>query len=57
MKFRLEQTEKSNSDLPKILGARSRQSEILSEKRKVSLQMIRELHQVLQIPPESLIAE
>ena len=57
MKFRLEQMGKNKSDLAEILGARSRQSEILSEKRKLSLQMIRKLHQVLHIPAESLIAE
>ena len=57
IKFRVEQMGKNKSDLAEILGARSRQSEILSGKRKLSLQMIRKLHQVLQIPAESLIAE
>ena len=57
IKFRLEQLGKSSSELSKILGARSRQSEILSGKRKLSLNMIRKLHDVLQIPAKSLIAE
>ena len=57
IKFRLEQMGKNKSDLAEIPGARSRQSEILSGKRKLSLQMIRKLHQVLHIPAESLIAE
>ena len=57
IKFRLEQMGKNKSNLAEILGARSRQSEILSGKRKLSLQMIRKLHQVLHIPAESLIAE
>lgn len=57
IKFRLEQLGKSSSELSKILGARSRQSEILSGKRKLSLSMIRKLHEVLHIPAQSLIAE
>ncbi|WP_293310242.1 helix-turn-helix domain-containing protein [Pedobacter sp. UBA5917] len=55
IKFRLEQLGKNSSELSKILGARSRQSEILSGKRKLSLSMIRKLHEVLNIPAESLI--
>lgn len=55
IKFRLEQLGKSESELSKILGARSRQSEILSGKRKLSLSMIRKLHEVLNIPAASLI--
>ncbi|UKT62903.1 helix-turn-helix domain-containing protein [Pedobacter mucosus] len=55
IKFRLEQLGKAPSELSKILGARSRQSEILSGKRKLSLTMIRKLHEVLNIPAKSLI--
>lgn len=55
IKFRLEQMGKSPTELSKILGARSRQSEILSGKRKLSLSMIRKLHEALNIPAESLI--
>ncbi|WP_443936530.1 helix-turn-helix domain-containing protein [Pedobacter sp. MW01-1-1] len=55
IKFRLEQLGKTPTELSKILGARSRQSEILSGKRKLSLSMIRKLHAVLKIPAESLI--
>lgn len=55
IKFRLEQMVKSSSELSKILGARSRQSEILSGKRKLSLSMIRKLHESLNIPAKSLI--
>ena len=57
IKFRLEQLGKPISELSEILGARSRQSEILSGKRKLSLSMIRKLHQVLGIPAESLIGD
>ncbi|WP_020602707.1 helix-turn-helix domain-containing protein [Spirosoma spitsbergense] len=54
--FRLEQLGKEKSELSKILGTRARQSEILSGKRKLSLDMIRKLHAILGIPAESLIA-
>lgn len=54
--FRLEQLGKEKSELAKILGTRARQSEILSGKRKLSLDMIRKLHSILGIPAESLIA-
>lgn len=57
IKFRLEQLGKPEAELSKILGARSRQSEILSGKRKLSLSMIRKLHDVLGIPAVSLIGE
>ena len=54
--FRLDQLGKEKSELAKILGTRARQSEILSGKRKLSLEMIRKLHAILGIPAESLIA-
>ena len=43
-------------ELTSILGGRSRKSEILSGRRKLSLNMIRELHDKLKIPAETLIA-
>lgn len=43
-------------ELTSILGGRSRKSEILSGRRKLSLSMIRELHDKLHIPAETLIA-
>lgn len=54
--FRLDQLGKGKNELAKILGTRARQSEILSGKRKLSLDMIRKLHAALGIPAESLIA-
>ena len=56
IKFRLEQSGIDEKELNKILGGRSRKSEILSGKRKLSLNMIRELHEKLKIPAETLIA-
>ena len=55
IKFRLEQQNMSEKDLSEILGYRSRKSEILSGKRKLSLTMIRKLHEELKIPASSLI--
>jgi HTH-type transcriptional regulator / antitoxin HigA len=57
IKFRIEQGQIEDKELTKILGGRSRKSEILSGKRKLSLNMIRALHQKLKIPAETLIAE
>jgi len=57
IRFRLEQSGISEKELNKILGGRSRKSEILSGKRKLSLSMIRGLHKKLNIPAEALIAE
>lgn len=57
IKFRLEQSGLDEKELNKILGGRSRKSEILSGKRKLSLNMIRELHDKLKISGDILIAE
>lgn len=56
IKFRLEQLGLSEKELSTLLGGRSRKSEILSGRRKLSLAMIRELHDKLNIPAETLIA-
>ena len=55
IKFRLEQRGMTERELSEILGHRSRKSEILSGKRKLSLAMIRKLNVVLRIPAEVLI--
>lgn len=55
IKFRLDQMGISEKELGEILGYRSRKSEILSGKRKLSLGMIRKLNEVLHIPAEILI--
>ncbi len=56
IKFRLDQLGMKESDLNKILGNRSRKSDILSGRRKLSLSMIRKLHNALNIPAEALIS-
>ena len=55
IKFRLDQMGMSEKELGEILGYRSRKSEILSGKRKLSLAMIRRLNEVLHIPAKILI--
>ena len=56
IKFRMEQMGMKKSDLAKIIGYKSRVSEIFSGKRKLTLKMIRNLHEKMNIPYESLIA-
>lgn len=57
IKFRMEQMDMKKSDLAEIIGYKSRVSEIFSKKRKLSLEMIRRLHDKLKIPYETLIAD
>jgi len=55
IKFRMEQLGYSQNDLAKLIGLKSRASEILNKKRKLNLDMIRSLHSILKIPTEVLI--
>jgi len=55
IKFRMEQLGYTQTDLAKVIGLKSRASEILSKKRKLSLEMIRQLHDKLNIPTDVLI--
>jgi HTH-type transcriptional regulator/antitoxin HigA len=55
IKFRMEQMGYTQNDLAKVVGLKSRASEILSKKRKLSLEMIRQLHEKLNIPTDVLI--
>ena len=55
IKFRMEQMNYSQNDLAKVIGLKSRASEILNKKRKLSLEMIRNLHETMKIPTEVLI--
>lgn len=57
IKFRMEQMGMKPKDLAKVVGYKSRVSEILSKKRKLSLSMIRKLNETLLIPTEVLIQE
>ena len=55
IKFRMEQLGYTQTDLANVVGLKSRASEILNRKRKLSLEMIRQIHNRLNIPTEVLI--
>ncbi len=55
IKFRMEQLGYNQTDLANVVGLKSRASEILNRKRKLSLEMIRKIHDQLNIPTEVLI--
>lgn len=55
IKFRMEQLGFNQNDLANVIGLKSRASEILNRKRKLSLEMIRQIHDRLNIPTEVLI--
>ena len=57
IKFRMEQMDMNKKDLAKIIGYKSRVTEIFTRKRKLNLKMIRRLHEKMNIPYESLISE
>ncbi|OPB29848.1 transcriptional regulator [Bartonella sp. WD12.1] len=56
IKFRMEQMGLSAKDLVPAIGRLNRVYEILNGKRKLTLRMIKNLHQQFNIPLESLIA-
>lgn len=57
IKFRMDQMGMKQKDLGKILGHKSRASEILNKKRKLTLEMIRKLSRELKISTEVLVQE
>jgi HTH-type transcriptional regulator / antitoxin HigA len=57
IKFRMDQLGMEQKDLAKLLGSKSRASEILSGKRSLSLRQIKILYRKLGIPAEVLIQE
>ncbi|MDX1478973.1 MAG: helix-turn-helix domain-containing protein [Saprospiraceae bacterium] len=57
IKFRMEQLGMNQKDLSEVIGYKSRVSEILNRKRKLSLGMIRRLASRLAIPADVLIQE
>ncbi|MBI4963695.1 MAG: DNA-binding protein [Desulfomonile tiedjei] len=56
IKFRMEQMGLTRKDLEPYIGSRGRVSEVLTRKRRLSLDMIRNLNEKLGIPAEVLIA-
>lgn len=57
IRFRMEQLGMSKADLGRVLGSRSRATEVLNGTRPLSLAMIRRLNRELAIPAEVLIRE
>jgi HTH-type transcriptional regulator/antitoxin HigA len=57
IKFRMEQMGMNQKDLAEVVGFKSRVSEILNKKRKLTLSMIRKLNTNLHIPTEVLIQD
>lgn len=55
IKFRMDQKGLRRVDLAPILGGKNRVSEVLQRKKPLTLKMIRNLHQKIGIPYESLI--
>jgi HTH-type transcriptional regulator/antitoxin HigA len=54
---RMEEMDLKPKDLVKIIGDKSRVSDVLSNKRKLTLKMIRNLNKSLSIPIETLVQE
>lgn len=57
IKFRMEQMGMKQKDLAEIVGFKSRVSEILNKKRKLTIDMIRKLNTTLHIPTDVLIQD
>jgi HTH-type transcriptional regulator/antitoxin HigA len=57
IKFRMEQLDMTRKELADVIGYKSRVSEIFSRKRKLNLKMIRNLHDKMKIPYESLLSD
>ncbi len=55
IKFRMEQMDMTKKELAEVIGYKSRVSEIFNRKRKLTLKMIRNLHDKMKIPYESLM--
>ncbi len=55
--FRMEQMGLKQKDLVEMIGFKSRVSEIMNKKRKLTLEMIRKLNAQLKIPTEVLIQD
>ena len=57
LKYKMEQKNLRNKDLAKIIGGKSKASEILNKKRRLTLSMIRKINKTLGISAETLIKE
>ena len=57
IKFRMEQQGLTARDLEPFIGTSGRVSEVLNRKRRLSLRMVKNLHDGLRIPSESLLED
>ena len=57
IKIRMEEMDLKQTDLADVLGGKNRVSEILNRKRKLTLEMIRNLTKRLNLSPEVLIKD
>ena len=55
IKFRMDQIGLDQQDLTKIIGSKSRTSDLLNRKRPLSIRQIRLLHKELHIPADVLL--
>lgn len=55
IKIRMEELNMRQKDLVGVIGGKSRVSEILNRKKKLTVEMIRELEQILQISASVLV--
>ena len=55
IKFRMEQMGYTQNDLARVVGLKSRASEILNKRRKLTLEMVRLIHAEFNIPTEVLV--
>ncbi|MDP2118873.1 MAG: transcriptional regulator [Hoeflea sp.] len=54
---RMEAMGMARKDLEPLLGSKSRVSEVLNRKRKLTMEMVRNLHEGMQLPAEALIQD
>jgi HTH-type transcriptional regulator/antitoxin HigA len=57
IRYRMDQQGLSTKDLARVLGFKSRVTDIFRKNRKLNLSMIRKLNQKLHIPLETLVRE
>ncbi len=55
VKFHMEQTGRTQTDLARLLGSASRASEVLRRKRRMTIEMAWQLHREWGIPADSLL--
>lgn len=57
IEHRMEALGMQRKDLEPLLGSKSRVSEVLNRKRKLTMEMVRKLHEGMQLPAEALIQD